>query len=212
MDQQAIITLAFAVFALALKPGPGMMMVMSRTMAQGMSACFSFLLGFLLVTFAYLMLVFISFNIPGLDMLFITILIKTLAAVYLIWLGFKGLKDSHLEYLDDMEGHSFFDTFSAATILTMSNPFVIVFYAGILPTLLDINAVTASDMMIITSVVLLIEGGMVLLYCTPLALFRKKIPVEFLKGLRIFSSVVIILIGLYIGYTALPANDLTSVF
>ena len=69
-----------------------------------------------------------------------------------------------------------------------------------------------NDMAIITFVVLLIEGGMVLFYCAPLALFRKKIPVKFLKGLRVFSSIVIILIGLYIGYTAIPAQDLTSVF
>jgi len=212
MDQQAIIALALAVLALALKPGPGMMMAMSRTMANGMSACIAFMAGFLLVTLGYLVLVFVSFNIPGVDMVFITILVKTIAAAYLIWMGVKGLKDIHLEYMGDMEGYSFFDTFSAAVILTISNPLVIVFYAGILPTILDINAMTLNDMFIITTVVLVIEGVAPLVYCTPLALFRKKIPVEFLKGMRVCSSIVIILIGLYIGYTALPAQDIASVF
>ena len=212
MDYQAIITLALAVLALALKPGPGMMMVMSRTIAQGLSACFAFMAGFLIVTFAYLLIVFVGFNIPGLDTVFLIILIKAFAAAYLIWLGFKGLKDIHLAYNEkDIEEQSFFDTFSAAVMLTISNPLVIVFYAGILPTLLDINAMSIDDMIIITFVVLTIEAIVPFLYCVPLALFRKKIPIDWLKGMRVFSSIVIILIGLYIGYSMLPANDVAFV-
>jgi len=213
MDFSAIITLSLAVFALALKPGPGMMMVMSRTMAQGIPACLAFCAGFLLVTFLYLCLVFVGFHLSGLDMTFIVILIKTIAAAYLIYLGIKSLLDIELEYTNNIpKTHSFFETFSAAAMLTFSNPLVIVFYAGILPTLLDISTLNLNDMTIIALIVLGIEGGMVLLYCVPLALFSKKIPVRFLKGVRIFSSIMIILIGLYIGYTTLPARDILSVF
>ena len=61
-------------------------------------------------------------------------------------------------------------------------------------------------------IVLFIEGMFPIAYCLPFALFRKKLPEEFLKGLRIFSSAVIILIGLYIGYSALPSKDVLSLF
>jgi len=50
MTLEAIITLSIAVFGLAIKPGPGMMLVMSRTIAQGMKACFTFLIGFLFIS------------------------------------------------------------------------------------------------------------------------------------------------------------------
>lgn len=211
MDLHAIITFALAVLALALKPGPGMMMLMSRSISQGAGALFTMLLGVLVITFAYLVVVFISFKIPGLDMVFITILVKSVAAVYLIYLGIKGLKDISLAYnVNDIEGHGFFDNLSAAIMLTISNPLVIVFYAGILPTLLDINAMTFNDMAIITIVVLSIEGIVPILYCLPMILLRKKIPISFLKGLRVFSSIVIIIVGLYIGYSALPAMDVIS--
>lgn len=97
-------------------------------------------------------------------------------------------------------------------MLTASNPIIIVFYAGILPTIINIEAMNFNDMMIVTGIVLFFEGGMPLLYCAPLALFRKKMPTDFLKGLQIFSSIIIILIGLFIGYSALPSKDLTAVF
>lgn len=213
MTIEAIITLALAVLALALKPGPGMMMVMSRTIGQGMSACFTFILGFLLVTLFYVVIVLVGLQSADFDIVFLSIFIKTLAAVYLIWLGIKGLQHTDLEYgPPDAAGHGFIDNVTGAMILTASNPLVIVFYAGILPSLVDVNTMTLNDMVIIASVVLFIEGIIPVFYCLPLALFRKKIPISFLKGLRIFSSIMIIFVGLYIGYTALPSKDIVSVF
>lgn len=213
MTTQALLTFAAAVLALGLKPGPGMMMVMSRTLAQGMSACFAFLGGFLLMTFVYLMLAFASFQLLDFDIVFISILVKTLAAVYLIWMGIRGLQNVELNYtVEECKEENFFDGFFGGLALTAANPLVIVFYAGILPSLIDVTAMTFDDMTIITLIVLVLEGGLVLCYCTPLALFRKKASLDFLKGLRIFSSIMMILLGLYIGYTALPSQDLLAVF
>lgn len=213
MTTQAIITLSLAVLALGLKPGPGMMMVMSQTMARGMSACFAFLGGFLLITLVYLLIAFVGFHATNLDLVLVLIMIKSAAAVYLIWFGIQGLQAIDLRYDENIEDdQSLFDIFVGAVVLTISNPLVIVFYAGILPTIIDINNMILDDMMMIIAIVLLIEGGLVLLYCTPLALFRKKIPIRFLKGLRVFSSIMMILIGLYIGYTAIGSEELLSVF
>jgi threonine/homoserine/homoserine lactone efflux protein len=213
MTLEAIMTLVIAVTALAVKPGPGMTMVMSRTISGGMSACFTFVLGFLFVTLAYLWIVLLGFQFINLDIVFVSILIKTLAAVYLINIGIKGIMYPEVSYgVEEPKGHSFFDNLSAAVILTASNPLVIVFYAGILPTVIDIDAMSMNDMVIITFIVLGIEGLFPIVYCMPLAIFRKKISTEFLKGLRIFSSIIIILIGLYIGASALPSKDILSVF
>ncbi len=127
MTLEAIITLSIAVLALALKPGPGMMMVMSRTISGGMSACFTFMLGFLLVTMAYLWFVLLGFHLVDLDIVFLAIFIKTLAAVYLLHLGVKGIMYPEVSYgVTEPQGHSFFDNLSAAIILTASNPLIIV--------------------------------------------------------------------------------------
>jgi len=212
MTPEALLTFAIAVLALALKPGPGMTMVMSRTIASGMGACFAFMTGFLLVTFIYVVVALAGFKMAGIDIVFVTILLKTLAATYLIWVGIKGLMHPEVTYgSPEIEGHSFFDNFSSAALLTASNPLVIVFYAGILPTLVDVSSMTIDDISVIILIVLAVEGIVPILYCLPLAIFRKRIPENFLKGLRVFSSAMLILIGLYIGASAIFAEDILSV-
>lgn len=212
MEAQALWTFAIAVLALGLKPGPGMTMVMSRTIAGGMGACFAFMTGFLLITFIYVVVALAGFKLAGVDIVFLTILLKTLAATYLIWVGIKGIMHPEVTYgSPEVEGHSFFDNFSSAALLTASNPLVIVFYAGILPTLVDVSSMTIDDMSAIVLIVLAVEGIVPILYCLPLAIFRKKVPESFLKGLRIFSSVMLVLIGLYIGASAIFAEDIVAV-
>ena len=46
----------------------------------------------------FLAVVFISFNLVDLDMVFIMILIKSMAAVYSLWMGVKGVQESEVTY------------------------------------------------------------------------------------------------------------------
>ncbi len=213
MTLQAVLTLSLAVLALEMKPGPGMMMLMSRTIAGGMRACLTYMLGYMIITALYVIVVLWGFQFTNVDIVFVSILIKTLAAVYLIWLGVKGIQSlGDRLTLQELKGESFFDTLSAAMILTASNPLVIVFYAGILPTLIDVSVMNMNDMTIIMSVILFVGGGFPILYCIPIALFRKKMSEMFLRRLKLFSSIVIILVGIYIGASALPSKDVLSLF
>ena len=110
MTLQAILTLAMAVFALAIKPGAGMMTVMSRSLSQGLGACLTFILGICIVSIFFLLIVVFGFKYISVDMVFISILVKSIAAVYLIWLGIKGLQeDNSALSIDEVEARNFFD-------------------------------------------------------------------------------------------------------
>ena len=214
MDYQAIITLAIAIAALTLKPGPGMMLVISHTVYRGMLGCFAVLLGAQLVNLVFLGLVFVGFSAFDFDLVFLSILIKALASVYLIWMGIEGIKktDESFQIEDKLNGRGFWDSMTSSMMLTASNPLVIVFYAGILPTLLNVSTMGISDITTIVLVIVLVEAGLAAAYCLPFALFRYKLSPPILQKMQIVSSVIIIMIGLYIGYSALPAEDLKSVF
>ena len=214
MTWDAVFILAVAVMGLAIKPGAGMMMVMCRTLAQGMSACLTYALGFCIVSLVFLGLVIFGYKFADdIDVVFISIVVKSLAAVYLIWLGFKGLRDLQEEYqVKELKEENFVDNLTASIFLTLSNPLTIVFYAGVIPTILDVRSISFMDILIISIVICVVEFAVAIGYSLPLALYRYKLKPEFLSGLKHFSSIVIILVGLYIGYTALPAKDLTSVF
>lgn len=213
MTLEAIITLAVAIAALTLKPGPGMMLVISYTISGGMRGCLSVLLGAQLVNLIFLAIVFAGFKSLAVDMVFIFILVKAWAAVYLIWMGIQGLKNTNIPIaIENFEGRSFLDGIMASMMLTASNPLVIVFYAGILPTLLNVSAMGFYEIGAIVITIIVVEVGIAASYCLPFALFRPKISPKILQKMRVFSSIVIILIGLYIGYSALPSKDLMSVF
>lgn len=213
MTLTAILTLATAVFALAIKPGAGMMMVMSRSMAQGLSACLTFVLGICIVSIFFLLVVVFGFKYASVDMVFLSILIKSLASVYLIWLGIKGLQGNHEGLsVDEVGARNFFDNLTASIVLTLSNPLTILFYAGIIPTILDVNAMTWENIFIASLVIIVVETFTALAYSSPLIFFRSKIKPDFLDGMRVFSSIVIIIVGLYIGYTAIPAKELLTIF
>jgi len=213
MDFAATLTLAIAVMGLSMKPGPGMMAIMSRTLNQGMSACFMFMLGVNLVSMFYLGLVLAGLHFAKDDLLFISVLIKSLAAVYLIYIGIKGLQHPDIDLsLKEGKGERYFDTFAAAAMLTLSNPLIILFYAGILPTLIDTSVMSLTDMIIIALVIIFIETGVAVAYCLPLAFSRHFFTPNLMKNINIGASIVIILVGLYIGYSALPAKDIMSLF
>jgi len=213
MTIEAIFTLALAVAALAIKPGAGMMMVMSRSITSGWSACFAFVIGFCIISVLFLAIVVFGYQFIGVDLVFISIFIKSFAAVYLIWLGFKGLQTANAPlHLQESKAKSFYDNLTASLFLTLSNPLTIVFYAGILPTIMNVNDITWGVFTLMAMVICLVELIVAVAYSAPLILFRRKFKPEHLNGLKIFSSIVIILVGLYIGYTAIPAKDLLSVF
>lgn len=213
MGMDAIITFAIAVGALAIKPGAGMMMVMSRAIAQGVGAVLMFVAGFCIISILFLGLVIFGYKFVEVDLVFISILIKAFAAAYLIWLGIKGLmKAQEPHYMEESKIETAWENLSASLMLTLSNPLTIVFYAGILPTIMSVKNVGMAEFTTLSVVIIFVEYLVAIVYSAPLLLYRKKIPDSFLRGLAYFSSIVIILIGLYIGYTALPSKDLTTVF
>lgn len=213
MTWDSILLFAAAVGALAIKPGAGMMMVMSRTLSQGISASLAYALGFVLISILFLGLVFFGYKFVEVDLIFIAILIKSLSAVYLIWLGVKGLQELEDKYhIEKMKVESFFDNLSASIMLTLSNPLTIVFYAGIVPTLVDVNDVDLSDFTVMAIVIAVVEFAVAIGYSLPLVWYRKRVKENFLRQLKFFSSIVIILVGLYIGYTAISSDALMSVF
>jgi len=213
MTIEAILTFAIAVAALAIKPGAGMAMVMSRAVSQGFWAVMAFVLGFCIVSVLFLGLVVFGFKYVDVDLVFISILVKTLAAAFLIWLGIKGLMNANETFqVQKVDVESLFDNFSASLMLTLSNPLTIVFYAGMLPTIMNVKEINWNDFIILAFVICVVEYAVAIAYSSPFLLFRKKIPQKFMRGMSYFSSITVILVGLYIVYTTLPSKDLTSVF
>jgi threonine/homoserine/homoserine lactone efflux protein len=212
MDLQTIITFSLAVFALAVKPGPGMMTLISRTLSFGISACLLFMVGISIVCFAYLAIVLAGLRIAEEDLVFITIALKAAAAFYLIYLGVKGLQNPDIALAtSEMKEQKMFDHFLSGVMVSFSNPLVIVFYGGLVPSIVGDATLGFTDWVIMCAIVATVETGVALSYCMPLAYSRNFITPMTLRKINIASSIALIFIGLYIGYSAIPAKDILSV-
>ncbi len=209
MDLQATITLFMTVLGFALKPGPGLTTIMSRTMAQGMPGCFAFMAGFCLVMTFYLSLLFAGLKFAEDDVMFISIFLKAITSVYLIYLGIKGLlnPDVQISMYEDKE-IKLFDTFLAGLMVTAANPLVIVFYGVLLPSIVPIAGMGINDMVIVIMIVLFVETAGAMAYALPVAYARSIITPKFLRVASLVASTVILVVGLVIAWSAMPAKDL----
>ncbi len=219
MTLESLLALAVAVFIFSFKPGPGILTSISYSLSHGVLGLSAFLLGFNIGLAIYLAIVFIGLmgiNHFEIDVLFFVILVKSFAALYLITIGAKGIMTCNDDVninADKVDApKNFIDMAVSATILTLSNPMVIVFYASIIPVFVAPEFITVQISCLIIAMLMLIDSMGMVVYCTPIILFRKTLPEKFMKYIKFLSGVIVVLIGLYIGYTALPAQDLISVF
>lgn len=210
MDTQALIALFTGVALLAVKPGPGMMTVASKAISEGVESVLFFMVGTNLVKILFFTLVVFGYHVVSDDMLFISIVLKALTAVYLIWLGIKGLQKFDVDLPMDAREQAktgFWENFSAGFMLTISNPFDILFFAGILPSLFDLQTVAPADLAVAAVVIVLADAAVALSYAIPLSMSRRFFTQDLVKKMNIAASVGIIIAGCLIGYAALPAWD-----
>ena len=212
IDFQTLLILAAMMAGFSLKPGPGMLAFASRAISErGMMGVGAFMLGNAPVKALFLLMVIFGFHRLGDLQVFILIMIKAMAAVYLIWLGIKGLQkdmDSFADKLKPKKAEGFMDDFLAGFVITITNPFDIIIFASVLPTLLNLNTIGFGDFWAIYAALMVAYFGVVLSYTIPLSFGRKFLSEKGLIWLNRISNAVMILIGLIIGFSALFSSTL----
>lgn len=214
MDFEALTTLFFGVALLAAKPGPGMMTVATKAMGEGLPSVLSFMVGTNLVKIIFFVLVVLGYGLLPERALAVTVVLKTVTAAYLIWLGVQGLRKLDPDAEADeviARKHGFSENFTAGFMLTISNPFDILFFAGVLPTILKVGSVGIGDYALAALAIVLGDSLVALSYAVPIALSRKFIRRTAVRKLNIVASAGLVLVGVYIGYSALPAKDILAV-
>ncbi|WP_345989877.1 LysE family translocator [Sulfurimonas sp. HSL1-2] len=161
MTFYSIAGLSAAMFVLAVTPGPGVFITVSKALASGFRNTLPVIAG--IVTGDLIFLLFAIFGLAAISETFETmfLIIKYLGAGYLIWLGIK-LWRSHPEKMEitASKKHRFLSGLS----ITLGNPKVILFYLGFLPTFVDLNALSSLDVFSIAFIVSSILGAVMSFY------------------------------------------------
>ncbi|MBM6594080.1 LysE family translocator [Microvirga pudoricolor] len=145
MDLAGLLVFATALFIAAAAPGPGIAAIVARVLGRGPRGAVAFSIGIALGD-----VVWLTFAIVGLAALAQTfhgvfLAVKYAGVAYLLFIAYK-LWTAPAEALDtrgDTAGESPAKLLLGGVALTLGNPKTIMFYMALLPTLLDLDRITA---------------------------------------------------------------------
>jgi threonine/homoserine/homoserine lactone efflux protein len=144
VDPAALLIFAATLFVAAASPGPGIAAILARVLGRGMNGAVAFTAGLALgdvvwLTIAVLGLAAVAYAFNG-----VFLAIKYAGVVYLLYLAYR-LWTQPVEARDvvaEASGDRPLRLFLAGLAVTMGNPKVMVFYLALLPSLIDLQAVT----------------------------------------------------------------------
>ena len=159
MSMASTAAFAFAFFLLALAPGAGLAMVLSRALGSGMRAGFAVTAGLVLGDF-----VFLAIAMVGMSALVATMgpffqVLKYLGAAYLVYLGWQTFRAAAGPLaVEAKRAPKIWREIAMGFFVTFGNPKPILFYGALLPALLDTSQIGLRDFLVLGSIVVLISA------------------------------------------------------
>jgi threonine/homoserine/homoserine lactone efflux protein len=158
---ETVLAFALAMFLLAASPGPGVLMVVARALTGGFAAALAAMAGLVLGDIVFLVLAVLGLSALASVLGEFFLAVKVLGALYLVWLGVKTWRSRpSLPAMDAPETpKSRMPHHRSAALgffVTLGNPKAILFYGALLPTFIDVAALTAPDVVALSAVVTLV--------------------------------------------------------
>ncbi len=210
-----IIAFASVILLSTLKPGPGLLATVSRALSDGSRQGMFVAAGNATMHVAYFVLVCLAIGFAQNIMEFITILLKALGAVFMIYLGIKEFMklEAPLIFGGNKRRSSFLENYMTGVSVCLANPLVIFLYAAIAPTFIPIEALNVADIILLSFIVFCMNFGGLSFLC----LCAGRVRIFFktdgnLKGVRVIVGTMFIFIGLIIGFSAMPFINWTEIY
>ena len=158
MSLETLLAFALAMFLLSVTPGPGFLMVVGRALADGFKAGLAAIAGLVLGDLLFLLLAILGMSALASVMGELFLAVKILGAGYLIWLGVKTWRSRpRLPEMaapeaarNPMPHHR---SALLGFVVTLGNPKVILFYGALVPTFVDVTALTLADVVALAAIV-----------------------------------------------------------
>lgn len=166
MTLTSTLALFVSMIVLALLPGPGILVVVARTLASDFKHGIATSAGIVAGDYVFIILsVFGLVSLAGVMGDFF-IVIKYIGALYLLWLGVKILIERSADNaaLPTVNSSGYFAHFFAGLLTTLSNPKAILFYLSFFPTFLDLSKITTIDLGVILTITAITVGGVMVGY------------------------------------------------
>jgi len=203
MSPESAISFLLIIYLFTITPGPGVFALLARSLASGVKPCVSLVLGMAVSDVIYLVLACFGLAVIAEQWAGLFMIIRFIGAFYLLYLGWKMWNASPDASLQNGVGDVTFTTGQGLLqgfLISASNPKVIFFYIAFLPTIMDLNSLTASDIALASGITLLgvMLGFMTIVVCASSAR-RFFTSTKAVQGLNRTSGGIMIGAGSYLG-------------
>lgn len=170
MDPVGLVVFAGALLVAAASPGPGIAAIVARVLAYGSPGALAFTAGVAIGDVVWLTVAVLGLAVVAKTFAAVFIAIKYVGAAYLLYLAWKLWSAPATVAASGTaapDARSQIKLFLAGLSVTLGNPKVIVFYLALLPSLVDLRAVSFAGWVALSAttvaVLAVVFGGYVLM-------------------------------------------------
>lgn len=161
---ETALAFAAALLVWVLIPGPAILMVVGRSLSSGFRSTVGLILGILLGDVFYILLVFMGLAALGQILGEFFIVVRILAAIYLIYLGVSLWRKAPTALAARPAPGDSVKSFATGFGITLGNPKAILFHLGFLPTFFDLQSLSVLDGLMIIGLFLTVLGTALVTY------------------------------------------------
>ncbi len=165
MTYEALIALLIASVIVKATPGPGVFATAAQSLTFGFRSALWFVGGVMLGDLVYIVAVLLGLSVIAREFQDVFLGIRLIGGIYLIYLGYTVFRTaSKLTHPSITKTGEAKKTFLNGLFLTLGNPKAILFYAGLMPTFIDLGSLTIMQMSLLCFILTLDVGCILACY------------------------------------------------
>lgn len=203
MNYNLLFAFALGMLVLAMSPGPGVVASVSKAISDGFVSSLYVIGGLALGDVCFLTLALLGMSTISSFAGNLFFIIRIAGGLYLVYLGIKYFfaKASELSDAVTKKPGDAYKTFASGFMVTMSNPKPILFYASVVPTIINVKDVHIFEALLMIGIVISVSFIVLGTYCYLATLTGKLMGSAVAqKRINYVSGVLMIAVGLYIAF------------
>ncbi len=212
MTFETSLIFAISLILLWIKPGPGQAVKITRALNDGFWPAVYIASG---ITFGCI--IFFLVAVMGLKIVTeffydIRSVLKFIGGIYFVYIGVQGLRNiksgKWSGRITKSHKQSFIENFGAGLLLTFSNPLDIVYFLGIMPTLVPVGAFSLGDIALGAVILVTVAFVVDILVILLVGQVKEALSnINFIQRINVVTSIGFLIIGLFLLYSALFMSD-----
>ncbi len=200
MNVNVLIPFFIGMIILAATPGPGVFGSMAKAVAEGFKTSLVFIAGLVLGDIIFLALALLGLSAIAKMLGELFLVIKIVGGLYLVYLGVKMFRNNRISTGAASKNKiNNWQTCISGLFLTLGNPKPILFYASVLPTIINFNDVKFTDALFMMALIALVSFSVLGTY-SYLASLSHKIEMSGKMQIRINQAAgfIMIVVGIFV--------------